>query len=157
MKKEFFNIEILKKNDAKEAAEIYNFSLRFLARNKPISKEKMEELIERKNNVLLGLFFDGRLIGHSILSLDEKTSVGSVGIVLHYEWQGKGLGKKLLEKTLKIAQEKGCKKVIAEILATNLSSIRFFEKVGFKFVGESERQIIKKGEEMKLLKYEITL
>jgi RimJ/RimL family protein N-acetyltransferase len=157
MKKEVLGIEILKKNKAKEAAEIYNFSLRFLARNKPISKEKMEELIERKNNVLLGLFFEGRLIGHSILSLDEKTTVGSIGLVLHPEWQGKGLGKKLLEETLKIAQQKGCKKVIAEILATNVRSIRFFEKVGFKFVGESERKIIKRGEEMKVLKYEITL
>jgi len=45
--------------------------------------------------------------------------------------------------------------VIAEILATNVRSIRFFEKVGFKFVGESERKIVKGGEEMKLLKYEL--
>jgi len=157
MKKESFRIAVLKKDNAKEAAEIYNLSLQFLAREAPISKEKMEELIERKNNVLLGLFFNKRLIGHSILSLDEKTAIGGVGIVLHPEWQGKGLGKKLLGETLKIAQQKGCKKVRAEILATNVRSIRFFEKVGFKFVGESERKIIKRGEEMKVLKYEITL
>jgi len=157
MKKKSFKIVVLKKDSAKEAAEIYNLSLQFLARDEPVSKEKMEELIEKKNNVLLGLFVDNRLIGHSLLSLDEKTAVGSIGLVLHPEWQGKGLGKKLLEGTLKIAQQKGCKKVIAEILATNVRSIRFFEKAGFKFVGESERKIIKKGEEMKVLKYEITL
>jgi len=78
MKKESFKIVVLKEDNAKEAAEIYNFSLQFLARDEPISKEKMEELIERKNNVLLGLFFEHRLIGHSILSLDKKTAIGSV-------------------------------------------------------------------------------
>jgi hypothetical protein len=72
MNKESFKITVLKKDNAKKAAEIYNLSLQFLARDVPISKEKMEELIERENNVLLGLFVENRLIGHSILSLDEK-------------------------------------------------------------------------------------
>jgi hypothetical protein len=48
MKKEVLGIEILKKNKAKEAAEIYNFSLRFLARNKPISKEKNGRINRKK-------------------------------------------------------------------------------------------------------------
>jgi len=58
---------------------------------------------------------------------------------------------------LKIAQEKKCKRVIAEILANNLRSIRFFEKNGFKFSGESDKKIIKEGKEVRVLKYEILL
>jgi RimJ/RimL family protein N-acetyltransferase len=93
MKKESFKISILDKEIAEEAAKIYNLSLQFLARNEPISKEKMEELIEGEDNILLGLFFKDQLIDHCILSLDEKNNLGNIGIVIHPDWQGKGLGK----------------------------------------------------------------
>jgi len=158
-KTEKFKIRYLRFSDAREAADIYNSSLPSLSRNEPISQEKMEELIKRNDKrFFIGLFLNKRLVGHLLLIVkDGKSKVLDIGIVIHPEYQGRGLGLLLLRKAVDIAKIKGYKKILAEILEYNNNSISFFKKNGFRIVGESDRRITKNGREVRLLKCEYSL
>ena len=46
--------------------------------------------------------------------------------------RGKGLGKLLYKDAIKIAKEKGCKRIILDIFAANQNSINFHKTLEFK-------------------------
>lgn len=80
------------------------------------------------------------------IRFDYKTS--DIGISILKEFRCGGIATKALALAIKkIKKQKGVKKIIAEINKDNLSSIKLFEKSGFKFK-------TKKG---KWLKYEKNL
>ena len=157
--KEKIKIRYLRFLDAQEATDIYNSSLLSLSRNEPISQEKMRELIEKSSKkFFIGLFSDNQLVGHLLLvAKNDESKALDIGIVIHSEYQRKGLGYIFLKKALAIAKANGYKKVIAEILEHNNNSISFFKKNGFKITGKSDRKIIKDGKKIELLKYEYIL
>jgi RimJ/RimL family protein N-acetyltransferase len=64
---------------------------------------------------------------------------GSLGMGLHPEFRGRGLGKKLLAATLDKAKEFGLEKVELHVYTTNLPAIALYKKLGF-----SEEGTIKK-------------
>ncbi|ADB58108.1 GNAT family N-acetyltransferase [Archaeoglobus profundus] len=53
-------------------------------------------------------------------------------IVVHPEWQGKGIGTSLMKKALDYAKERGRKVVELWVGVKNLKAIRFYKKFGFK-------------------------
>lgn len=78
---------------------------------------------------------DDRVIGTATLLVDQKFihQGGKVGhvedVAVHREYQGKGVGLKLMERMLEDAKKLGCYKVILDC-AENL--ISFYEKSGFR-------------------------
>lgn len=152
-------IRYLRFSDTRQAVEIYNQSLKFLSRNEPISEEKMRELIRKsKKRFFIGAFLNKKMIGHLLLTADAKEKgVLNIGIVIHPDYQGIGMGTILIKKAFEIAKSKGYRKIIAEILENNSNSIRFFKKNGFRVVGLSDRIIIKGKKKVRVVKCEFCL
>jgi ribosomal protein S18 acetylase RimI-like enzyme len=55
-----------------------------------------------------------------------------LGIGIRDDFQGMGLGSKLMDNLIKLAQREGLKKIRLTVLADNYRAIRLYEKYGFK-------------------------
>jgi acetyltransferase len=53
-------------------------------------------------------------------------------------WQGKGIGKKLLKRSLEVAVDYGIKKVQGEVLAENEQMLALGRKLGFKMTRDGD-------------------
>jgi glucosamine-phosphate N-acetyltransferase len=85
---------------------------------------------------------DGKVIGSTTLLIEQKFihDGGKVGhiedVVVRKEFQGKGIGQKIVCKLLKYAEKQGCYKTI---LDCNNNLVKFYEKMGFKRHSNSMR------------------
>lgn len=153
-----FKIRSLHVSDAQEVTSIYNFSLDFLSRNEPISQDKVKELIRKNKDFFIGTFLGKQLVGHLLLTKkDGGNKILDIGIVIHSNYQRKGIGTLLIKKALDIANLSDYRKIEAEILEDNHTSIKFFKKNGFRTVGKSDRTIVKNDREINLIKCEHSL
>lgn len=68
-----------------------------------------------------------------IMPIDSGTSplTGYLGMGLLKAYRGKGIGQQLLDTTIQAAIEKGFKKVVLEVRASNTRAIHLYEKSGF--------------------------
>lgn len=67
------------------------------------------------------------------------SGVAEVSIYIHPQWQGKGVGSRLMEKLIAESETAGIWTLQAGIFPENMSSIRLHEKFGFRIVGVRER------------------
>ena len=85
---------------------------------------------------------DGVVIGWcDIYPLEKETfqHVGVLGMGVHKDHRGLGLGKKLMEKTLAKAKEKGWERIELEVYTTNTAAIRLYESFGFEVEGRKRK------------------
>lgn len=52
-------------------------------------------------------------------------------------WQGGGNGRALLEQGLKVAEERGAKRVLLAVYESNSRAVAFYERAGFFHIGET--------------------
>ena len=65
--------------------------------------------------------------------------VAEVSVYVHEEYQGKGVGSRLLNEIVKLSELDGYWTIQAGIMQDNESSIRLHEKCGFRMVGYREK------------------
>ena len=61
----------------------------------------------------------------------------SFGIIVDEAYRGKGLGSKLMENLLKLAQQENVREIFLTVLSDNVKAIQLYEKHGFKKVGKT--------------------
>ena len=85
---------------------------------------------------------DSKIVGATTLIIEQKFihDGGLVGhiedVVVRKEYQGSGIGQKLVKSLLEYAKKKGCYKIILDC-ADDL--VPFYEKIGFKRYSNSMR------------------
>lgn len=76
---------------------------------------------------------DSKIVGCGGINYDNDGSVGIISWdIIHPEYQGKGIGKRLLEHRLKIM--KSMPKIRKIIVRTSQLTDKFYEKSGFKLI-----------------------
>jgi len=119
--------------------------LDMIRRYKPADYERVVDFIrkfgdhhilglpERKSDVRVGFLkeFDGEIVGYSAMSLDQRYSI----TVVHPDWRGSGLGKRLLHRKIDWAKEKGLKYLETKVGVSNYASIGMLNKIGYEVVG----------------------
>jgi ribosomal protein S18 acetylase RimI-like enzyme len=73
---------------------------------------------------------------------DEGYSIPSLGIIVHPEYRGKGVGKNFLLFLHEQAKEKGAEKIRLKVYPENSLAIRLYEKFGYVFSGKEQGQLI---------------
>jgi RimJ/RimL family protein N-acetyltransferase len=76
----------------------------------------------------------GRVIGWADIFghwADAVKHCGTLGMGLHADWRGQGLGERLLRACLEKAPRKGVTRVTLEARADNERAIRLYERIGF--------------------------
>jgi len=72
-----------------------------------------------------------RLIGVGQLSIEPGYETGEFGVIVHDDYQGKGLGYKLSDILIGIAQEKGLDRFVGFVLTSNRKMVNLCRKLGF--------------------------
>ena len=76
----------------------------------------------------------GKVIGDATLHQEKrgwKSHIGTVRVVIHPEYRGKGLASLLVEEIVQVALDIGLVKLDAEFMAEQKRPIAVFEKLGF--------------------------
>ena len=73
-----------------------------------------------------------RIIGIGRLIIEPDFKRGEFAVVVHDDYQGKGLGYKLVDMVIGIAQEKGLEKIYGIVLTDNKAMLRICQELGFK-------------------------
>jgi len=99
------------------------------------AKSILEGILENENHIVHVAELDGKIVGSTTLLIEQKFihEGGFVGhiedVVVKKEFEGQGIGMKLVLSLLDIANEKKCYKTILNCEDT---LIPFYEKIGFK-------------------------
>jgi len=72
-----------------------------------------------------------KIIGIIGLVIDPDTKSGEFGVIIHDHYQGKGIGYKLIDVLIGIAQERGLDEFYGIVLADNRKMLRICQKLGF--------------------------
>lgn len=67
--------------------------------------------------------------------------VGTLGMGVHADWRGQGLGRQLLAACLEKAERKGLLRVELSARADNTRAIRLYESLGFRHEGLKRRAL----------------
>ena len=78
-------------------------------------------------------------------------------VYLSPQYQGKGMGKQLMDRLIDECRKQGCHVLIACITAENEGSIAFHRKLGFKQVSCFEKVGVKFGRGLDVVDYELLL
>jgi acetyltransferase len=73
-----------------------------------------------------------KILGVGRLSTEPDGKSGELAFIIVDEWQGLGLGTKIVDYVLEIAKEKGIEKVFAIMLTDNCRALSLTRKMGFK-------------------------
>ena len=98
-------------------------------------KNILKKILENENHIIHVAELDGKIVGSTTLLIEQKFihEGGFVGhiedVVVNKEFEGRGIGMKLVLSLLDIAKEKKCYKTI---LNCEDKLIPFYEKIGFK-------------------------
>lgn len=74
--------------------------------------------------------------------LDEESGIVWLGIVVNADYQGKGLGKQIMNHLLEFAQSKRINTIQLSVDRVNKTAIRLYEKFGFEIVKEVDYYIL---------------
>ena len=138
-------LEIKPITEKRELSSIFSFALkshtdsRFF-KDLNFDRIKCEKLYERwiyrdfdKGNIL-GFFPNEKEIikGYITFTLEslDVARIGLIAVEDHY--RGRGVGAKLLNKTIATSKKMNAKKMIVVTQATNTSALRLYEKAGFR-------------------------
>jgi predicted GNAT family N-acyltransferase len=97
-----------------------------------------EELDDEKDNLLIGAFEDGNILGCAML-VEEKSDVVKLRqmAVLNYV-QGKGIGRALMQFAENLARDHGYKILT---MHARKNAIGFYEKMGYKVKGNEFMEV----------------
>lgn len=89
---------------------------------------------DREIAIVVEITVDGkkRLIGAGRIVVETDSNSGQFSILVHDDYQGKGLGEKLTDIVIGIAQEKGLVRIYGTVLTENDRMIAVARKLGFK-------------------------
>ena len=122
--------------------DFYNgflLSLDSLRKSSHIKPKKVsiifDKISKNPDHVIYVAIYGGKVIGSTTLLIEQKFihDGGKVGhiedVAVRKEYQGKGVGKKIVNELLKYAKKKGCYKTI---LDCSDDLIPFYKSLGFK-------------------------
>ena len=114
-------------------------SLDFLRKSSNIDRDKAKEILKKinhdPNHIIHVAIDDNKIVGSTTLLIEQKFihEGGLVGhiedVVVRKDYEGKGVGMKLIKSLLTCAKEKNCYKTI---LDCKDDVKQFYERIGFK-------------------------
>jgi len=147
MKSQKIEIRVYKPNDAQDLASIFYNTIHKIniqhytqeqvdvwAPELSLEGERWKKKFERTKPFVA-------TVGDQIVGFAEFEDDGHIDcFYCHHDWIGKGVGKALMNAIVKKANEKGIRRIFAEV---SITAKPFFEKQGFRIV--LEQKVIKNG------------
>ncbi len=100
----------------------------------PWSSTSVREFIENPLAVMITAKSDGRIVGYiGLYSVADEADIANVAVIP--EFRRCGIAKALIIEALLYAKEKGIKKLMLEVRASNIAAISLYKSFGFICVG----------------------
>ncbi len=71
------------------------------------------------------------LIGVARYVLEPEGKACEFALVIADDWQGRGIGRRMLEKLIGVARSRGLEKIYGDVLSTNHQMLEFCRRLGF--------------------------
>jgi acetyltransferase len=71
------------------------------------------------------------LIGVARYVLEPAGRASEFALVIADAWQGRGIGRRMMEKLIAVARARGLEQIYGDVLSTNQSMLEFCRKLGF--------------------------
>jgi putative acetyltransferase len=97
---------------------------------------------------------DGQVVGMAGLHVGTRKlrHTGSIGMMVHDQFQGRGIGRELMEMLLHMADNfLGLTRVELEVYPDNTRAIRLYESAGFEHEGRKRKAVWRHGEHQDVL------
>jgi putative acetyltransferase len=93
---------------------------------------------------------DGRVVGmlsvHTFPDTPRRRHVGAIGISVHAEWQGKGVGTALMRAGVDLSDNwLNLTRLELEVYTDNEAAIRLYERFGFELEGTLRQHAFRNG------------
>lgn len=110
----------------------------------PFTKEEAEKLARYEGQDLYYILTENyQILGYGMLrGWDEGYRVPSLGIYIHPDARGMGLGKLLMQFLHAIAKRKGAKKIRLKVYSDNVVALKLYESLGYVFEKEEAGQLV---------------
>jgi putative acetyltransferase len=93
---------------------------------------------------------DGRVVGNLGLTPegpDRRRHVGSIGMAVHDDFQGQGVGTALMEAVIDLAERwMGLTRIELTVYTDNEPAVALYKKFGFEIEGRAPRYALRDGE-----------
>lgn len=109
----------------------------------------IERFEHAPNSVYLVAEENGKIVGScgchgGTRRVDEH--VGTLGIAVHRDFRGQGIGTQLLQAALDWARSRNLRRIKLTVFARNEGAIRLYERFGFEIEGRHKGAVCKRGE-----------
>jgi ribosomal-protein-alanine N-acetyltransferase len=91
------------------------------------------EELSASDRVYLAATEGGRLVGYAGVALGRDAEIMTIGVAP--PWQGRGIGRRLLEALLDAARNARAQRVFLEVRASDERAQRLYARAGFRSVG----------------------
>lgn len=110
----------------------------------PFTPEQAKSLCGYEGNDLFYVALDGaRVVGYGMLrGWDEGYDIPSLGVVLHPDVRGTGLGKSFMHFLHAAAKIRGAKKIRLKVYPENQTAVQLYAILGYRYVEQSEGQLV---------------
>ncbi len=116
--------------------------------------EGHNEAVNARNAYLLVAEKDGRAVGMTSLQVrgGRQAHCGSLGMMVHDDFHGQGIGTSLVESVLDLADNwLGLRRLELEVYVDNEAAIALYEKFGFQREGRKRAGAVKDGQLIDIL------
>jgi [ribosomal protein S18]-alanine N-acetyltransferase len=122
--------------------------------SEPWRPEDFLKLIQNPDAICLCATARGRVAGYSCCwTLIESAELGSLAV--DPEFQGRGIGRKLLERTARACRQRGVIAVFLEVRSSNIRAIELYERNGFCRIGLRRGYYSRPKEDALIMKREL--
>ena len=131
------------------SAKVYEGTLQLPYPSREYWRTRLSENTDSIYNVVA--IIDDRIVG--MASVDtypnrpRRRHAGAIGISVHEEWQGKGVGKELMHAIIDLADNwLNLTRLELEVYADNEAAIRLYERFGFELEGTLRQHAFRDGQ-----------
>ena len=108
---------------------------RFFSGRKNVPRTRIRDYthIDYNKNFAMVVEYQARIIGIGHYIVTDNPETVEMAVVMHDDWQHRGIGTNFLRYIIDIAKERGIKHITATVLLENYKIMKTIEKLGFKF------------------------
>lgn len=130
------------------AASVYSGTLQLPYPSREYWRKRLSENTDSVYH-LVGII-EGQIVGMvsvAIPNRPRRRHAGAIGISVHDDWQGKGVGKELMRAIVDLADNwLNLTRLELEVYADNEAALRLYERFGFEVEGRLRQHALRDGE-----------
>jgi len=130
------------------SARVYEGTLQLPYPSREYWRKRISENVESVYNLVA--IIDERIVGMvgvaTFPNRPRRKHVGAIGICVHEDWQGKGLGKELMHAIIDLADNwLNLTRLELEVYSDNEAAIHLYERFGFEIEGTLRQHAFREG------------